>query len=110
MRNICCLIVQANPHRSNNIFTVLRDNKNRMWMATFGGGLQLAERNSGKLTFRQFLFDNDHLNMMRSMIQDRDGLIWIGTNDGWLFSIRTNYYGIEVNILFCVYILTIGNY
>ncbi|WP_320978197.1 two-component regulator propeller domain-containing protein [Bacteroides sp.] len=70
------------PSSRNNIFTVLRDNKNRMWMATFGGGLQLAERNSGKLTFRQFLFDNDHLNMMRSMIQDRDGLIWIGTNDG----------------------------
>ena len=70
------------PSSSNNIFTVLRDTKNRMWMATFGGGLQLAERNSGKLSFRQFLFDNEHLNMMRSMIQDKNGLIWIGTNDG----------------------------
>lgn len=42
----------------------------------------MAERNSGKLSFRQFLFDNEHLNMMRSMIQDKNGLIWIGTNDG----------------------------
>lgn len=70
------------PSTSNNIFTVLRDNKKRMWLATFGGGLQLAERNSGKLGFRQFLFEDEHLNMMRSMIQDKDGLIWVGTNNG----------------------------
>lgn len=70
------------PSSSNNVFTVIRDTGNRMWLATFGGGLQLAERYEGKLRFRQFLFKNEHLNMMRSMIQDKDGLIWIGTNDG----------------------------
>lgn len=67
---------------SNNIFTVLRDNKKRMWLATFGGGLQLAKRNQDELYFNQFTFANEHLNMMRSMIQDKDGLIWCGTNDG----------------------------
>lgn len=67
---------------SNNIFTVLRDSKNRMWLATFGGGLQLAERSGEEIRFSQFTFANEHLNMMRSMIQDKDGLIWCGTNDG----------------------------
>lgn len=67
---------------SNNIFTVMRDSKNRMWMATFGGGLHLAERHLGKITFRQFVTENRHQCMMRSMIQDRTGLIWVGSNDG----------------------------
>ncbi|MFV0325842.1 MAG: two-component regulator propeller domain-containing protein [Bacteroides xylanisolvens] len=67
---------------SNNIFTVIRDKKNRMWIATFGGGLHLAERHQGKLSFRQFTPGNRHQCMMRSMIQDRMGVIWIGTNDG----------------------------
>lgn len=67
---------------SNNIFTIMRDNKDRMWMATFGGGLHLAERHQGKISFRQFVTENRHQCMMRSMIQDRKGLIWVGTNDG----------------------------
>lgn len=67
---------------SNNIFTVMRDRENRMWMATFGGGLHLGERHQGKVEFRQFGFRNKHQSMMRSMIQDKEGLIWIGTNDG----------------------------
>ena len=67
---------------SNNIFTIMRDNKDRMWIATFGGGLHLGERHQGKLTFRQFVTDNRHQCMMRAMIQDRTGLIWVGTNDG----------------------------
>lgn len=67
---------------SNNIFTVMRDKKSRMWMATFGGGLHLAERHQGRIEFRQFDFHNKHQSMMRSMIQDKNGLIWIGTNDG----------------------------
>lgn len=45
---------------SNNIFTIMRDNKDRMWIATFGGGLHLGERHQGKLTFRQFVTENRH--------------------------------------------------
>lgn len=67
---------------SDNIFTIIRDRKNRMWLATFGGGLHLAEGTWDQLTFRQFNLGNKHQNMMRSIIQDKAGLIWIGTNDG----------------------------
>lgn len=67
---------------SNNIFSILRDSKNRMWIPSFGGGLHLAEQNSDKLTFRQINMQNGHQDMMRSIIQDHTGLIWVGTNEG----------------------------
>ena len=67
---------------SNNIFNVLRDSKNRMWMTSFGSGLYLAQRDNNKLTFRQFNMQNRHQDTMRDMIQDRTGLIWAGSNEG----------------------------
>lgn len=67
---------------SNNIFTIMRDSRNRMWIASFGGGLHLAERRNGQLVFRQIFLKKETLNMMRSMIQDDTGLIWVGCNEG----------------------------
>lgn len=67
---------------TNNIFTVMRDSKDRMWLATFGGGLQLAEGAREQLVFKQFSLGNKQQGMMRSMIQDKEGFIWVGTNDG----------------------------
>ena len=67
---------------SNNIFSMLRDSKNRMWMGSFGGGLHLAEWRNNELTFRQINMRNEHQDMMRGMIQDRSGLIWVGCNEG----------------------------
>ena len=67
---------------SNNIFTIIRDSKNRMWVASFGGGLHLAERHGNDLTFRQINMQNEHQDMMRGMIQDSKGMIWVGCNEG----------------------------
>jgi len=67
---------------SNNIFTILRDSKNRMWISTFGGGLHLGERKGNQLSFTQINMKNEQQDMMRSMIQDREGLIWVGSNEG----------------------------
>lgn len=67
---------------SNNVFTIMRDKKNRMWAASFGGGLLLAEHRSGQLVFRQIYMQKTGQNMMRSMIQDHRGLIWVGCNEG----------------------------
>lgn len=75
----------GHPVASNNIYSILRDRHGRMWLATLGGGLQLAERNGqDKLHFRQFLFPEEHLNRMRILLEDRDGQIWAGTDDGVL--------------------------
>jgi ligand-binding sensor domain-containing protein len=68
---------------SNNIFTIMNDTKGRMWIASFGGGLHLVEKlTENDVRFRQIRMKNSQQNMMRSMIQDADGMIWVGTNDG----------------------------
>lgn len=67
---------------SDNVFTVLRDTRNRMWISTFGGGLHLGERKSNQLSFMQINMANEQQDMMRSMIQDRNGFIWVGSNEG----------------------------
>ena len=67
---------------SNNIFGIVRDAKNRIWVASFGGGLHLAIRRDNELTFRQINMRNEHQDMMRGIIQDRTGLIWVGCNEG----------------------------
>ena len=68
---------------SNNIYTIIRDSKNRMWIASFAGGLHLAQYKNNKLISRQFyLKQGRSYNMMRSMIQDHTGLIWVGCNEG----------------------------
>ena len=40
---------------NNNIFTLYRDRKNRMWIGTFGGGLNLAVKEKDKYVFKRFL-------------------------------------------------------
>jgi hypothetical protein len=47
----------SNPNSisENNIFAILKDSKNRMWIATFGGGLDLAVPQNGKYIFKHFL-------------------------------------------------------
>ena len=67
---------------SNNIFNMLRDTKNRIWVGSFGGGLHLAERKDDQLTFRQIVMKNEHQDMMRGMMQDSEGMIWVGCNEG----------------------------
>ncbi len=68
---------------NNNIYAILCDSKGRMWLGTFGGGLLLCERGKdGKLTFRKFSDANSRQSRIRCIMQDRNGLIWIGGNKG----------------------------
>lgn len=67
---------------NNNLYAILRDSKGRMWIGTFGGGVHLAERKNGKLIFHKFLNVSYNQSVIRSLIQDKAGLIWVGTNEG----------------------------
>lgn len=66
---------------NNNIFTLYRDRKNRMWIGTFGGGLNLAVKerigmySSG---FEQFYSQRQ----IRVIQEDNNGWIWVGTSAG----------------------------
>ncbi len=68
---------------ANEIFSILRDSQNRMWIGTFGGGLNLAVANEkGEYIFRHFFNDDYSQRRIRSLIEDKQGWIWVGTSDG----------------------------
>jgi signal transduction histidine kinase/ligand-binding sensor domain-containing protein/CheY-like chemotaxis protein len=67
---------------SNNVFDILLDSQNRIWGASFGGGLHYAVINKEEIVFRQINFRTANQDMARVIRQDRSGLIWVGTNEG----------------------------
>ncbi|MDR3195024.1 MAG: response regulator, partial [Tannerella sp.] len=67
---------------SDNVFDLLRDTRNRLWVASFGGGLHYADLNEDKIEFRHINARTVNQDMVRVIVQDRTGLIWTGTNEG----------------------------
>jgi signal transduction histidine kinase/ligand-binding sensor domain-containing protein/CheY-like chemotaxis protein len=70
---------------SDNVRAVLEDHKNRLWVATDGGGLNLF--NSAKQTFTSWQSvnistDSPMSDKIRSMWLDKGGDIWLGYNNG----------------------------
>lgn len=69
----------------NDIFCILRDSKGRMWVGTFGGGLDLAEPDGkGGYKFRHFFTETYGMRRIRTLCEDHNGYIWVGTSDGVL--------------------------
>lgn len=65
---------------ANNIYYMLCDSKNRIWVAPEDTHLDLAIRTKdGSYKFRHF-FNKDFA--ARVMLQDRKGTIWVGTRNG----------------------------
>ncbi|MDR1610117.1 MAG: response regulator [Candidatus Symbiothrix sp.] len=74
--------VEPESNNSNNVFDLIRDSKNRIWVASFGGGLHYADLNEKEITFRQINTRTVNQNRMRVIMQDHKGMIWTGTNEG----------------------------
>ncbi|NDV64194.1 hybrid sensor histidine kinase/response regulator transcription factor [Bacteroides sp. 224] len=76
----------SNPYsiRNNNIFCFLKDSKQRMWIGTFGGGLNLARKEEGedKYKFSYFFHQNYSQRFIRSICEDNNGMVWMGTSEG----------------------------
>ena len=68
----------------DHIFSILRDSKDRMWIATFGGGLNLAvPKDNGEYRFMNFFCSpTNEVGRVRTLLEDKRGMIWMGTNDG----------------------------
>ncbi|RRA98128.1 ATP-binding protein [Larkinella rosea] len=68
---------------NNALFCLSQDPKvpHRLWLGTFGGGLCAFDKRTGR--FRRFT-DRDGLpnNVIYSVIPDRHGSLWMGTNKG----------------------------
>lgn len=66
----------------NSIFTLYRDRADRMWVGTFGGGLNLAVKEGNGYTFRRFLNGSNTESQIRVIEEDSNGRMWIGTSGG----------------------------
>lgn len=68
---------------SNTVFCLLKDRNGRMWAGSFGGGLNLAVPDGrGGFTFRRFFCTTYGQRRIRSLCQDKNGWIWVGTSEG----------------------------
>lgn len=75
------------PH--DRVFDLVQDDCNRVWIATFGGGLLCTTYTPGEpLRFDRFLQDDRNASQVRDLETDSDGTLWIATNAG-LFSLDT---------------------
>ena len=67
----------------NDVFNILRDNKNRMWVGTFGGGISMVEDKDAEiLSFKHYFLNEGSRSYIRCIYQDRFGWIWVGSSDG----------------------------
>lgn len=72
---------------SNNVNEIYQENNNTLWISFFGKGLSKVrkskERDINNLTIKNFQSGKDiDTRYIRSMIQDREGSIWLGTSGG----------------------------
>jgi signal transduction histidine kinase/ligand-binding sensor domain-containing protein/AraC-like DNA-binding protein len=67
---------------NDNIFCICKDRKQRMWVCTFGGGLDLPVRKDNRYVFRHFFTDNYNQRQTRTICEDRNGWLWLGTSGG----------------------------
>lgn len=81
-----------NPHNENSlssdmVYSVIEDAKERIWVGTFGGGLNLLERKDGKIQIKNTAnsfknYPRDIASRIRHLKEDKRGNIWIATTEG----------------------------
>ncbi|ARD44278.1 hybrid sensor histidine kinase/response regulator [Colwellia sp. PAMC 21821] len=74
-----------NSISSDNVRAIIEDNKNRLWIATDGGGLNLFDAATQSFTAWQSNTTSQALplsNRIMSMMLDENGDIWLGYNSG----------------------------
>ena len=53
-----------------------------MWIGTFGGGLNLAVKTGNSYQFKHFFQGSYGEKRVRVIQEDRNGMMWVGTNNG----------------------------
>ncbi|WP_086476947.1 ligand-binding sensor domain-containing protein [Arenibacter amylolyticus] len=68
-----------NDLNGNNIVSLLQDNRDRIWIGTYNGGLNIYDPYNNR-----FLEAEDRFNSIAifAMEQDSEGNVWVGTNNG----------------------------
>jgi signal transduction histidine kinase/DNA-binding response OmpR family regulator/streptogramin lyase len=74
----------------NDVYYTFQDSRQRIWVALFGGGLNLIEEQNGIVSFKNKFNSFDQypkygLYMeVRNITESKEGRIWVGTSDGLL--------------------------
>lgn len=85
-----------NSLSGNDVYYTYEDSKHHIWIALFGGGLNLVHYQQGKLIFKNKFnsFDNypeyGLYTEVRNIAEDNEGRLWVGTSDG-LMSFPVNF-------------------
>lgn len=77
---------------------ILKDKKGRLWISSWGGGLNLYDEKSK--SFRRFKHDPENnssisSNAVRTLFCDQDGILWVGTWNGGLNRVIEDEKGIR---------------
>ncbi len=77
----------TNSLSNNSVYSIIEDRQNRIWIGTFGGGVNLIDRNDltqGKPVFQRINTSTGNLSSdaIRLIYEDSKGRIWIGTTFG----------------------------
>ena len=69
---------------SNNILDLLLDRKDRLWVATLGGGLNLYNAQLDKFEVFKSSEDPNSIasNQVNTIFEDSEGVLWFGTENG----------------------------
>lgn len=85
-----------NSISDNNIYSIIQDRQQRIWIGTFGGGINLIENNDSQAI--RFIHSGSGLenypselaNKVRCISEDRFGHIWVGTTMGLLIGANSS--------------------
>ena len=70
----------------NNIYSLLEDKQGRIWIGTYGGGVNLLVNNrflNAENALKNYPLDK--ASRVRHIAEDENGNLWLGTTDGILF-------------------------
>ncbi|NLR93623.1 hybrid sensor histidine kinase/response regulator transcription factor [Flammeovirga agarivorans] len=76
--------VDVNSLGEDKVFTIYRSSTNVLWIGTFGGGLhKCIERDNSIIGFERITRANGLPdNVIYSILEDKEGLLWLSTDDG----------------------------
>lgn len=74
-----------NALNNNNVYDLVKDELGRIWVATYGGGLNMIETNEdGTYAFHHYTVENSNLtsDKLRDLYIDSRGRLWLATTFG----------------------------
>lgn len=74
---------------SDAVYNIFEDHLHRLWIATYGGGINLMETQNGQVRFINYRnklrkYPDQQYNRARYITEDRKGRMYVGTTDGLL--------------------------